>query len=181
MSDFEIEVSDNDEPQQELKPTQEIIKEYQIRKLPQKPKKRILTKEQLESSRKNLEKARKARMKKISENKKTPKDDYGYKKMVVEDSDYSDDYTDEEYDDPRLPREYSEPKPKKSVKAKSKLHERLEKIENVLQQLSNVKKQNKKKSTHKTIIVQPPPQYITRSGTNAQTENLKKTLLLDLF
>ena len=182
---FELEFSDTDEEvSKPMKPTEEIVTEYKIRKLPPKaPKKRVLTAKQLETSRANLAKAREKRAeKKVKEKKATKSKRYEvYEDSYSDDSDYeSDDYEPQ----PRRSKTGGrKEKPAKITKAEQKLLLRMEKVEDLISQLSSTKAAQKKRSFHKTVIVQPPAQqYIQHPhyGSNARAESAK-TDLMNIF
>ena len=165
---IEIDIS-SDEEQLSPKPTEEIVKEYKIRKLVEKPKKRILTKAQLETSRKNLEKARNARLLKAKGKGKEEKRNPNIVEEYESDSDSSSD-SDEPVPVPVA-------KEEKPVKNKKKLLDKIDKLESLINKMS----QKNKKSVHKTIIMQgngPTPQ---QNGGNQQANGIKKQLMLDLF
>lgn len=166
---IEIELSSSED---ELKPTEEIIKEYKIRKLVDKPKKRILTKAQLETSRRNLEKAREARLNK-AKNKPVPKRNDN---IIDEYESDSDSNSSSDSDVPiqvtRVSKQQQEED--KPIKHKKKLLDKIDKLESMISKMGN-----KKKNVHKTIIMQQP--YQPQHGGNDRSDNIKKQLMLDLF
>lgn len=187
---FEVQFSDTDDEQTEqpteIKPTEEIITEYKTRKIVAKPKKRILTAKQLETSRLNLEKARLKR----AENKanklkieKKGKDEY-----VIDEDSYTD--TDSEEEPQRKPVVQKQQKrtvgkgekPQKMSKAEERLMIKMDKIEGIIGQLSSAKREGKR-SVHKTVIVQPPNQYPQSYGgqRDPSIDHLKRNILLDIF
>lgn len=181
-SEFEIDLSDFEDDAQ---PNEQPLS------APTAKPKRKYTKSQkvLDNARKNLEKAR--------EIKKQQSVHRGaFQKFEYEDS-HSDDGSDESEDEYTEPFQRSAPslrpivsKEKQQSKKKTsklsnrelKLMEKLERIEGLMSQFSNAKhRAGGKKNVHKTVIVQPPPQYMPYRQRDPAVEKMKKSLLNDMF
>jgi len=191
---FELEFSDSETEQpRQIKPTEEIVTEYKIRKLPPKaPKKRVLTAKQLETSRANLQKAREKRafaalQKKEKEKAAPPKKSRKYEEVYDSYSDESD-YESDDYE-PEPPKRSirkkadEREKPAKMTKAEQKMMLRMEKIEDLIGQLASTKAPPKKpRSVHKTVIVNPPAQQYIQPhyGSNPSAQHARKDLM-DIF
>lgn len=176
--DIEFSDSGDEQPSEQQKDPSLI----QLRTLKPKPRKRIMTAKQLETSRRNLQKAHATRKANKAKNKQTEKEqskNQQYERVVVDDDD---DYTDDS--------EYSEEEPapkrkskqkgtgEKITKSEQKMMEKLEKMESIIEKLTA--KSKKPKSVHKTVIVQPNNNY-PQYGRNPAAEGLKKGILLDIF
>lgn len=183
-SEFEIDLSDFEDDAQ---PNEQPLSEP----LPPKPKRKY-TKSQkvLDNARKNLEKAREIK-------KQQSVHRGGFQKFEYEDS-HSDDGSDESEDEYMEPFQRSAPslrpivsKEKQQSKKKTsklsnremKLMEKLERIEGLMSQFSKGKHNggSGKKNVHKTVIVQPPPQYMPYRQRDPAVEKMKKSLLNDMF
>lgn len=184
-SEFEIDLSDFEDDAQ---PNEQPLSEP----LPSKPKRKY-TKSQkvLDNARKNLEKAREIK-------KQQSVHRGGFQKFEYEDS-HSDDGSDESEDEYTEPFQRNAPslrpivsKEKQQSKKKTsklsnremKLMEKLERIEGLMSQFSNTKHRaggSGKKNVHKTVIVQPPPQYMPYRQRDPAVEKMKKSLLNDMF
>lgn len=184
IANYELEYSDSEVDNQQPEDTQ-IVEEIPTAKT--KPKKRVLTAKQLETSRRNLELARqkRAQMKVVKQQQpqpvKPPQNVVDYDSYS--DSDYSDDDEPPRRKNARQPKSKSykdDDKPRLS-KSEMKIMEKMDKIERIIDQWDKAKKKSKQ-HVHKTVIVQPPVHQYGKSS-NENAELVKKTLKdkLDLF
>jgi hypothetical protein len=189
-SEFEIDLSDldedilGDEPQTVDQPPSKPVS---------KPKRKY-TKSQkvLDNARKNLEKAREIKKQQSVHRDKFQK--FEYEDSLSDsggESDSEGEYSEtDKFIAPTLPKA----KPQKRLSTKKaitsklsaremKLMEKLERIEGMMSQFSKAKQLSGsgKKNVHKTVIVQPPPQYMPYRQRDPAVEKMKKSLLSDMF
>ena len=168
-SEYEIDLSDFDDDDKGIVDTTPAPQPAQ------RPKRRY-TKSQkvLDNARKNLEKARQVRKDQTIQRG-------GFQKFEYEDSE--DDYTDSESDFEEQPKKKAPVHTKQRGKLTAremKLMEKLERIEGIMNKFTKAKSGGKK-HVHKTVIVQPPPQYMHQKQSDPVVERMKRSLLNDMF
>jgi len=199
LNDIDFIYSDTDDEGQNQPPTVESIPKKQDGRKP----KKVLSEKQKETSRKNLEKARKARQankeKRLEEQKelqtlRAQKQEAKHKRVIYEDSESDYESDDGEYYnlyEPRTRGGKAKHNTERSIKEKpmskseEKMLMKMERIEQIYNEMQRAKAMGKgKKSVHKTVIVQTPPTpaYVpsTMQDPNSLSTALKNKLL-DIF